>query len=53
MMTYFQGDEVFYRDIDDNILTGYYIIREFITDEIVLLCDNHGRELEAFITELS
>ena len=52
-MTYFEGDEVFYKDIDDDISTGYYIIREFITDEIVLLSDSHGRELEAFITELS
>ena len=52
-MQYFQGDEVFYKDIDNNISTGYYVIRGFITDEIVLLSDNHGRELEAFLTELS
>jgi len=52
-MAYFQGDEVFYKDIDDDISSGYYVIKEFITDEIVLLCDKHGRELEAFITELS
>ena len=52
-MNYFEGDEVFYKDIDDDISTGYYVIREFITDEIVLLMDNHGRELEAFLTELS
>jgi len=52
-MTYFEGDEVFYKDIDDDISTGYYIIREFITDDIVLLSDSYGRELEAFITELS
>lgn len=52
-MKFFQGDEVFYKDIDNDISTGYYIIREFITDEIVLLSDNNGRELEAFITELS
>lgn len=52
-MAYFQGDEVFYMDIDNDISTGYYVIKEFITDEIVLLSDNHGRELEAFVTELS
>lgn len=52
-MEFFQGDEVFYKDIDDDISTGYYVIREFITDDIVLLCDNHGRELEAYLTELS
>ena len=52
-MDYFQNDEVFYMDIDNDISTGYYVIKEFITDEIVLLSDNHGRELEAFVTELS
>ena len=53
MMSYFRGDEVFYRDIDNDISTGYYIIREFITDEIVLLSNDNGTELEAFVTELS
>jgi len=52
-MTYFEGDEVFYKDIDNDISTGYYIIQEFITDDIVYLRDENGRELEAFITELS
>ncbi len=52
-LNFFQGDEVFYKDVDDDISTGYFTIREFITDEIVLLCDSHGRELEAFLTELS
>jgi len=52
-MTYLKGDEVFYKDIDEDISTGYYTIQEFITDEIVLLSDKNGRELEAFITELS
>ena len=53
MVKFFQGDEVFYKDIDDNISTGYYVIQKFITDEIVLLSNNNGTELEAFITELS
>jgi len=52
-MTYLKGDEVFYKDIDEDISTGYYTIQQFITDEIVLLSDKNGRKLEAFITELS
>ena len=51
-MQFFQGDEVFYKDIDNNISTGYYTIREFITDDIVLLSDNFGREIEAYLNEL-
>ena len=52
-MTYFEGDEVFYKDIDNDISTGYYVIKKFITDDIVYLCDENERQLEAFITELS
>jgi len=52
-MELLKGDEVFYTDIDDDISSGYYVIQKFITNEIVLLSDKNGRELEAFITELS
>ena len=46
------GDEVFWNDPDDGLTSNYYKIKQFLTDNIVLLA-NENSETEAFIHELS
>jgi hypothetical protein len=48
-----EGAEVYWNDPDDGICSGWYIIEKAITDEIVLLRNDAGSELEAYISELS
>jgi hypothetical protein len=52
MITLKIGDEVYWNDPDDGLTSDHYKIKEFLTDDIVLLINNHA-ETEAFIHELS
>jgi len=45
--------EVYWTDPDDGLCSGWYTIRTFISEEIVLLTNEEGSEVEAFVHELS
>jgi hypothetical protein len=45
------GDEVFWRDPEDDLCSAYYTIKEFLTNEIVFLV-NENSKTEAFLHEI-
>ena len=47
------GAEVYWNDPDDGLCSGYYIVVEFRSYDVVLLKNHSGSETEAYCHELS
>ena len=48
-----KGDEVYWTDPDDGKCSGYYTVLAVRPDDVVLLQNDDGSEVEAWITEVS
>lgn len=47
------GDEVYWNDPDNGILSGIYKIEDFLSEDVALLKNDVGSEVEVFLSELS
>ncbi len=52
MQTFNEGDEVFWND-PEGLTSAYYTVVSMAHPEIVLLRNENGSEIEAYISELS
>ena len=48
-----EGAEVYWTDPDNGISSGYYHVVKIISEEIVLLKNEAGSEVEVFLSELT
>jgi len=48
-----EGAEVYWNDPDNDVCSGHYKVVNIINDDIVLLKNEYGSELEAYVGELS